>query len=159
MRQTGATLDFEVSNLSSAGHVAISGNISFDGTLVVNALNPYVPGIGDALSLVSYGSRTGAINALSLPPLGSGLVWQVSYTPTELLLQVASSAGLAEQITGSVTDNLGHAVTNVVVFAFTTNAAGLYVNGLTGSNGNYALAVGQWELAGGAAGAARARVQ
>ena len=144
--QTGATLDFEISNLSTAGHMDIAGNVSFDGTLIVNALNPYVPGIGDSLSLVSYGSRTGAFSSLSLPPLGAGQTWQLSYAPTELLLQVASGAGFTGQITGSVTDNLGHGVTNLSVFAYTTNASGLYVSGRTDANGNYTLnvATGNW---------------
>ena len=144
----GGTLDYEVSSLSGAGHVTIAGGISFDGTLVVNAVNPYVPKLGDALSLVSYNSRTGAIPTLSLPSVGPGLAWQVSYTAKQLLVQVTSAAGLAGQITGSVTDNLGHPVSNVVVFAYTTNASAFYVNSRTDTNGNYVLNVngGAWQL-------------
>jgi hypothetical protein len=146
--QTGATLDFELSSLSSAGHVAIAGNVNFDGTLEVNASGGYVPSIGDALSLVSYGSEGSAFQNLSLPPLGAGQAWQLSYTPSALLLQVVSSAGFSEQISGSVTDNHGQGVTNIGVFAYTTNGTRLYVNGRTDASGNYALGVtnGNWTV-------------
>ncbi len=146
--QTGATLDFDVRSLSSAGHVAIAGNVNFDGTLQVDAANGYVPSPGDVLSLVSYGSEGSPFQSLSLPLLGAGQAWQLSYTPNALLLQVVPSAAFSEQISGSVTDTHGQGVTNISVFAYTTNGIALYVSGRTDAGGNYALAVtnGNWTV-------------
>jgi hypothetical protein len=146
--QTGATLDFEVGSFLRAGHLAVAGNVNFDGTLEVNASSGYVPKLGDALSLVSYGSEGSAFQGLSLPLLGAGQAWQLSYTPNLLLLQVVPSAGFSEQISGSVTDNHGQGVTNIGVFAYTTNGLGLYVSGRTDANGKYALEVtnGNWTV-------------
>ncbi|HEV2391800.1 MAG TPA: Ig-like domain-containing protein [Verrucomicrobiae bacterium] len=143
---TGATMDFGVTNLSSAGHVAIAGNLNFDGTLTVNALNGYVPATGDILSLISYAAEAGAFGSVNFPQLEAGQAWQLSYTPSTLLLQVVSSAGFNQQITGSVTDNQGHAVPNLTVFAYTTNGVGSYISGATDANGNYLLNVtnGTW---------------
>src|SRR5208282_5002515 len=116
----GETLQFGVASLSTAGHVSISGHVSFDGELEVNALGSYVPNLGDALSLVSYGSETGAFSSLSLPPLGADQAWQISYTASALELQVVSAGTFSQQISGTVTNSSGQGVTNLTVFAYTT---------------------------------------
>ena len=147
--QTGATLDFGISNSNSTGHIAISGNVNLDGTLGITILNGYVPNVGDSFSLLSFGSETGSFQNLNLAPLGIGKLWQVVYPAGAVQLRVVTNTGFAYQISGSVNDNLGHAVTNITVVAYTTNSgASWYVGATTDTSGNYSLAVtnGTWRV-------------
>ena len=137
--QTGATMDFGLSGPSPSAKVTISGNVNLDGSLGVTLLNGYTPAIGDSIALVNYGSEGGAFQNLGLPLLTSGRAWQLSYSASALALKVVSNSNTVGQITGTVVDNLGHAVTNLTVFAYTTN--NYYVSAQTGSGGNYSLSV------------------
>ncbi len=140
--QTGATMDFGLSAPGTPGHVSVSGNLNLDGTLGLEFLNGYAPGPGDSFTLVNYSSHGGIFNSLNLPPAGANLAWQVSYAATAITLQAVTSTNFTSQISGSVTDNLGHAVTNISVFAANTNATNnLFVSANTDGTGHYALNV------------------
>jgi fibronectin type 3 domain-containing protein len=146
--QTEATMNFGLSNSNSAGRLSVSGNINLDGTLSINTVGAYAPAVGDTFSLVSGNSLSGVFGKLNLPVLPADREWQVSYNATSAVLGVVPNTNAVAQILGAVTDNLGHAVTNLGVFAFTTNAPNLYVSGTTDANGNYALNVtqGAWTV-------------
>jgi hypothetical protein len=139
--QTGATLDFGISGSSSSGNLNVVGNLNIDGTVGIELLNGYSPAVGASFSLITYGTFAGAFNQLNLPGLTTNLAWQISYAPTAVLFQVVTNNNFATQITGSVTDNLGHVVTNITVFAYTTNATNFFVSANTDGSGNYSLNV------------------
>ncbi|MGH7952409.1 MAG: beta strand repeat-containing protein, partial [Limisphaerales bacterium] len=145
--QTDGTLQFGLDGPSHSGKVQIAGNINFDGTLAADLTGGYVPQAGDTISLVTYGSQAGVFNNLNLPPLSSVLGWRISYNATALQIGVVSNANSTAQITGSVKDNSARAVTNVTVFAYTTNSSGgLFLSTVTDAGGNYSLSVsnGTW---------------
>ena len=147
--QSGATLAFGLSAPNLAGHLNLPGNVNLDGLLRINLLNDYTPAVGDAFSLVSYGSHGGMFQNLSLAPLGPGLAWQTTYDATRASLRVVAGVSGSAQIAGSVKDNLGRPVANVNVFAYTTNTSqSLYVSGSTDTNGQYTLGVtnGVWQV-------------
>jgi len=147
--QTGATIDFGVGSPAAPGHVSVSGNLALDGTLGITLLNGYAPKTGDVIPLITYGSESGIFNNLDLPQLGTGQVWRSVYNAGSFQLQVVTNSNFASQITGSVSDTLGHAVTNINVFAFTTNSGSdLFISTLSDVNGNYALVVtnGNWTV-------------
>ena len=139
--QTGATLDFGISAANSAGQLIIAGNLNIDGTVGIGLLNGYAPQVGASFSLITYGTFAGAFNHLNLPGLTTNLAWQISYTPTAVLFQVVTNSSFTTQIIGSVTDNLGHGVTNITVFAYTTNSTNFFVSAATDGSGNYSLNV------------------
>ncbi len=142
----GGTLNFGISSLANFGSISLSGNpAALAGAVSANLNNGYLPTAGNSFPVISYGSASGVF-ALNLPLLGTGQAWEVSYTPNTVVLQVVSSSGFTDQISGSVTDNLGHGVTNVTAYACATNGTGLYVGGVTDAYGNYGLNVtnGAW---------------
>jgi hypothetical protein len=146
-RQAGATLDFGLRANNNSGHATFSGNVNLDGTLGLNLLNGYTPAAGDSDSLASYGSRTGGFVGFDFPSLAAGLAWRVALSSTALQVQVVTNGTFAAQIIGSVTDNLSLPVTNIAVFAYSTNSSGgFYLSTFTDSSGNYSLNVsnGTW---------------
>ncbi len=147
--QTAATLRFGLAGPANSGRMAIAGNINFDGTLAAGLVGGYVPAAGDMISLVTYGSSASTFNNLNLPPLSDVLGWRVNYNANALQIQVVSNASSTAQITGSIVDNSARAVTNVIVFAYTTNAgSSFYLSTVTDVNGQYALNVtnGTWQI-------------
>jgi CARDB/Divergent InlB B-repeat domain/Bacterial Ig-like domain len=140
--QTGATMDFGLRAPGASGQVGISGNLGLDGTVELEFLNGYTPQAGDSFTLVSYTSHSGVYNTLNLPPAGTNLAWLLAYGASAITLQAVSATNFASQITGSVMDTLGHAVTNISVFAASTNATNnLFVSANTDGAGHYALNV------------------
>ena len=144
--QTGATLDFGISGSGGSARATISGSLSLDGTLGVALLNGYVPAVGDSIALMSDSSETGSFQHLALPTLPAGRAWQVNYGPSSLVLKVVANAAAASQLAGTVLDNHGHPVTNLTVFAYTTNATPVFVSTATDGNGSYSLSLadGAW---------------
>jgi hypothetical protein len=144
--QTGAILSFGLISSNNSGKVMISDNLNLDGSLVVKTLGNYVPAGGNTFSLITSSSRAGAFNNFNLPALSSGLAWQISYTATSVGLNVVSNTSTATQILGSIKNGSGPGVSNITVFAFTTNANPLYVATATDAAGNYSLQVanGTW---------------
>ena len=135
------TLNFGLSGPSTYGSISLSGAAQLTGTISANLDGGYVPVTGASFQVLSYGSETGQFAGVVLPVL-TGADWQVAYGASSTALQVVSGLGTTAQITGSVTDNLGHGVTNIGVFAYTTNSAtNLFFSSFTDGSGNYALNV------------------
>ena len=78
--QPGSTTRMEVSRGPNTNDVAqVLGALSYGGTLIVtNAGGPLAA--GDAFTLFSAASRSGAFAATNLPPLGPGLGWNFNST-------------------------------------------------------------------------------
>ena len=57
----------------------------------------YVPNRGDTSGPVFWSSFSGTFGTVQLPPLSTGLQWQVSYTPVGLVLTVVGSTVSAYQ--------------------------------------------------------------
>ena len=67
--------------------LAASGAATFAGTLNVTTISGFPPAIGNAFTLMTYGSQTGAFATTNLPSLPVGQ-WQVSVGATTLVLTV-----------------------------------------------------------------------
>ncbi|HEY9510213.1 MAG TPA: CARDB domain-containing protein, partial [Verrucomicrobiae bacterium] len=140
--QTGAILRFGLGGSNGSGQTHITGNMAFDGTLSAGLVRGYIPQAGDAITLVTYGSRSGSFNHLDLPTLSAGLGWELSYNSTAAQLRVVTNSTTTAQIAGLVRDAGGNGIANVTVSAFATNSSGnLYVSSITDINGHYSLAV------------------
>lgn len=62
----------------------------------VTLLNGFTPGLSNAFSVLSYGSRSGNFASVVQPGLPSGLALSPEYGPSALTLQVANLIGGAE---------------------------------------------------------------
>ncbi|MBK7403106.1 MAG: hypothetical protein IPJ41_00385 [Phycisphaerales bacterium] len=84
-----AEMRFDVGGADNTDVVAATGGVSLDGTLRVRLINQFEPEGGEAYTLVAAaGGRSGQFAALDLPTLSSGLSWEVSYGPTDVVLLV-----------------------------------------------------------------------
>lgn len=69
--------------------LSIAGAAALDGELSVNLLDSFMPVSGSTFSILEAANGvSGTFNALSLPPLGSGLGWQVAYGSNNVNLVV-----------------------------------------------------------------------
>ncbi len=145
--QSGAILNFGLSGPGGATRMIVNGNLALDGTLTANLLNGYTPTAGNSIPLITCGTLSNSFQALNLPAAGTGLGWRVAYAANGVSLQVISNATTTAQIVGNVTDQTSSPVTNLTVFAFTTNANNtIFLSTTTDAGGNYSLAVsnGTW---------------
>ncbi|HEY1787893.1 MAG TPA: immunoglobulin domain-containing protein [Verrucomicrobiae bacterium] len=91
---------------------------------------------------MSYNSENGQFTNVVLPALGPFQYWQFSLSGSTGLLQIVSNTNSTYQITGSVTDSQGNGITNISVFATTTNASNTQLfTANTGSTGAYSMNV------------------
>jgi hypothetical protein len=77
------------SELRGSGHdqLIISGAATLGGTLSVTP-NDIAFALNDEFTIMTYASRTGTFNGLSLPSLQPGWMWDVLYNPTSLVIKV-----------------------------------------------------------------------
>ncbi|HYC50739.1 MAG TPA: hypothetical protein VEB19_06510 [Gemmatimonadaceae bacterium] len=71
--------------------VAVSGAVTFAGTLDVSVINGYTPVAGDSLTVIRYASHTGTFDTVVGLALGGGLFLDPVYTTTGLSLVVRQS--------------------------------------------------------------------
>jgi hypothetical protein len=90
--QSTAVHDMEIASTSSYDIINVSGIATLGGTLNVSLLNSFVPNIGDQFTLMTYGSKTGTFPTVNLPSLPAGRFWHLIYNPTNIVLEVLSSA-------------------------------------------------------------------
>jgi len=64
------------------------GTAALGGSLSVTLTNGFMPTNGQSFALANYPSSTGQFATTQFPPLPSSLRWQLTYSPTSLLLQV-----------------------------------------------------------------------
>ncbi len=69
----------------------VAGACTLGGTLNVAILGGYVPAAGDTIEIVRCaGGVSGTFGDVNLPPVGSGLVFDVVYNPANVVLHVSS---------------------------------------------------------------------
>ncbi|HEX2474073.1 MAG TPA: hypothetical protein VHK01_04980 [Lacipirellulaceae bacterium] len=74
------------------GSVEVIGGAALDGTLQVQLAGGFVPSLGDSFQiLTAAGGRTGTFTSEILPPLSSGLDWDLQYNPNSVVLSVVST--------------------------------------------------------------------
>jgi hypothetical protein len=71
----------------------VNGTAALDGKLDIQLLEPFTPELGDAFTLMIYGSHSGDFSQVSLPELAAGLGWKLEYGTTELILSVGDATG------------------------------------------------------------------
>ncbi|MEK6676577.1 MAG: hypothetical protein AABZ47_13105, partial [Planctomycetota bacterium] len=71
--------------------LSVSQQVTLSGTLNVTLLPGYTPQAGNSFTGVTFAGRTGDFATVNLPTLTGGLVLQRSYTPTAMVLTVATT--------------------------------------------------------------------
>ncbi len=66
------------------------------GALNVSLINGFTPASGDSFTILTFPSRTGTFAATNFPPLGGGLVWNVVYNATNVVLTVGGGVASAD---------------------------------------------------------------
>ena len=106
-------------------------NFNFDGTLLVNALNGYTPGLGDFLPVIKERSASGTFAKLDLPNAPFGNAWDVEYGASGINLRVVPGVTNVPTyvISGAVTDENGGPISGVAVYAAQFGPVNLIQNG------------------------------
>ena len=86
----GGTLNFGLNSSNDFGSIELANIAALAGKLGINLNNGYSPAAGSSFALLSYGSETGTFNALNLPHLSGGLVWQTNYGTVAFTLSVSN---------------------------------------------------------------------
>jgi autotransporter-associated beta strand protein len=83
--QSGSLLQVDLGGTTRGGNYdgfTVTGHAVLDGTLQVSLVDGFVPALGDAFLLVSFGSSSGTFAGLQMPVLPSGLGWQLTTEPS-----------------------------------------------------------------------------
>lgn len=78
---SSASLIIELGGLTAGTQhdkIDVEGSLSLDGTLEVSLINSFSPTAGDSFDILDWGSLSGTFDALSLPALNPGLMWNAS---------------------------------------------------------------------------------
>jgi hypothetical protein len=76
--------------------LAASSNITYGGSLLVTNLPGNTLAAGDTFTLFPAASYAGAFVSITLPPLGSGLLWQTNLSTTGSISVVTPSAPIPD---------------------------------------------------------------
>lgn len=74
------------------GTLTVANHATLAGTLVIALAAGFEPVAGDTLTLISTGELLGSFDEIELPSLTPGLVWNVDYQPTALVLSTLYAA-------------------------------------------------------------------
>ncbi|MEM5565677.1 T9SS type A sorting domain-containing protein [Psychroserpens sp. AS72] len=80
-----ASLQMELETLTSFDVLAITDYAYLNGTLDILLLNNFTPTVGDTFTILTAGEITGTFATINLP---SDYTWNVTYTETEVILEV-----------------------------------------------------------------------
>lgn len=86
--QTGARLLLDLLSTAEFDRVESTGSLQLDGELEIAASEGFAPTAGQAFRLVTADTLSGEFQAVALPSLPVGLMWQLKYSTTELSLLV-----------------------------------------------------------------------
>jgi hypothetical protein len=84
----------QLGSATSADKVAITGAMTFAGTLNVTTLSGFTPTVGTSYTLFSYASYTGNFATLNLPTPTSGQIWNTVYGATGLTITLETVSAL-----------------------------------------------------------------
>ena len=94
-QQAGATLEVEIGGLtvgSDYDRLEVTGAAALDGTLAIVTLDPYVPDPGDAFTVLTYASHTGAFAEITGRHGGQGRFYDFTCGPTAVVLTAWQAA-------------------------------------------------------------------
>jgi len=119
--------------------LVVTGTAAVAGTLDVSFYNEFSPSLGESFSILIYSSLSGTFDTLNLPPLDSGLAWEVDYGSTAVTLSVGADGG---SISGEVTytGNHGYNLVNVGLF-LNPNDAPVTTVEVTSGTGVYSYSI------------------
>ncbi len=84
-QKSSGILEIEIGGLNVGteyDRLAVTGNVSFDGTLNVYLIDPFQPSSGNMFDIITYtGTRSGVFSTVNVPSLSGGLMWNLSYDP------------------------------------------------------------------------------
>ena len=92
VQQADAELLFELRGASNFDNLSATGAATLGGDLVVSLAGGFAPALGAEFMILSAASVSGpfATKDFSAAPLGSGLAWDVLYSPTSVTLKVVA---------------------------------------------------------------------
>ena len=68
----------------------VGGTATLSGKLQLALASGFVPTVGDTFSILEYTSLVGAFSTVE-GTIGNGLIWDLTYDPSELLLEAATA--------------------------------------------------------------------
>jgi cyclophilin family peptidyl-prolyl cis-trans isomerase len=92
-QETGATLEIQLLGTAADtqyDQLLVSNGALLGGDLNVSLLGGFIPELGDHFNILIAGSLSGTFDDISLPPLVSGLRWDIQTTTTSLVLAVVA---------------------------------------------------------------------
>jgi len=92
--EASATLQIELGGLAPSlqfDQLHVSGVAELGAGLEVSLIDAFVPTAGNAFSILTAGEIVKQFQSLTLPELSLGLLWELHYSPTEVILSVGGS--------------------------------------------------------------------
>ena len=92
-QEPGSVINLDLGGTLTAqfGRIAVTGQMTFSGTLNINLVNVYNPLLNNSFQMITYDSHTGTFTSSNLPPLDPGLIFQENYNATDYTLEVISN--------------------------------------------------------------------
>ena len=83
-----ATFDFwnELPISGLVGELAVQGEATLGGVLLINVINQYRPDVGDQFQIMTFGSRVGNFASMLGLDLGDGLIFDPRFDASSLTL-------------------------------------------------------------------------
>lgn len=97
---SSGTLNIEIGGIHAGTDydvMAMSDNVTLDGTLNINFVNGFTPAVGNTFNILTYNARTGTFPTVNYPAM-SGLNFSISYTTNAVVLTAQSAILNAELI-------------------------------------------------------------
>ncbi len=82
------SLNIQIDTGGAHDSIIVTAQAVLTGTLNVSLLNGYMPAPGDSFTILTAASISGQFPTTNLPPLSSGLAWQVEYAADHVRLRV-----------------------------------------------------------------------
>ncbi|MEM6329127.1 MAG: sulfatase-like hydrolase/transferase [Planctomycetota bacterium] len=123
--EAGARLELDLRTTESFDRVSATGDATLAGELSVEASPGFAATAGDVYQVIAAEAVAGVFDAVALPSLGGGLMWQVEYA--------ADSVSLVVTVAG---DYNGDGAVDGADYAVWRGALGQAVSPLTGADGN-----------------------
>ncbi len=105
---TSGVLKIAIGGISQYGVLAIAGIAQLDGTLNVTLVNAYIPNVGDAFQILTFGQLLGDFGAMNGLDAGGGNQFASDHTNTALTLTVSNNGNAPNPIvywSGDAGDN------------------------------------------------------
>ena len=94
---SSAIADIEIAGLTPGtdhDQINATGTVTFDGTLSIALIDPFVPSSGNTFQIMTFGARVGEFSAVEGLEIGDGLNFELSYDPGAVVLTVVADVVL-----------------------------------------------------------------